>query len=159
IHPRIRIDAGASRLERTKFAKTARPGDRRSGTPAELPRGRASCKCAMIDTLQTESLSAPEAAAGARLRDRAIVRIHLLGPMQATTYLGSNILPHGSRARALLGYLCLAGGVHVSRARLAGLLWDRVSERSARANLRQALRELSSTFGKFSHELIISGRD
>src|SRR5262249_57337921 len=66
---------------------------------------------------------------------------------------------HGSRSRALLGYLCLAGGEHVSRARLAGLLWDRVSERSARANLRQALSELSSTFGKLSHELIISGRD
>src|SRR5690242_19081623 len=113
----------------------------------------------MNDVNRTESMSGPTAAAGARLRDRAIVRIHLLGPMQATTYLGSDILPHGSRARALLGCLCQAGGAHVSRARLAGLLWDRVSESSARANLRQALRELSSTFGKLSHELIISGRD
>ncbi|MBV8754977.1 MAG: hypothetical protein JO328_19145 [Hyphomicrobiales bacterium] len=113
----------------------------------------------MTGTVRAETMRVPEAVAGARLRDRAIVRIHLLGPMQATTYLGSNIIPHGSRARALLGYLCLAGGEHVSRAHLAGLLWDRVSERSARANLRQALRELSSTFGKLSHELIISGRD
>src|SRR5215470_7564946 len=108
----------------------------------------------MTDTVRTESMSAPAAAAGTRVRDRAIVRIHLLGPMQATTYLGSNILPHGSRARALLGYLCMAGGAHVSRARLAGLLWDRMEERSALANLRQALRELSATFGKFSQELI-----
>jgi DNA-binding SARP family transcriptional activator/TolB-like protein/Tfp pilus assembly protein PilF len=113
----------------------------------------------MNDAVRTEGMNARQAASAARPKDRAIVRIHLLGPMQATTYLGSNILPHGSRARALLGYLCLAGGVHVSRARLSGLLWDRVSERSARANLRQALRELSSTFGKFSDELIISGRD
>ena len=96
--------------------------------------------------------SAPEGAVGGRLKDRAIVRVHLLGPMQATTYLGANILPHGSRARAVLGYLCLARGEYVSRARLAGLLWDRTSERAARANLRQALRELTSTFGKFSHE-------
>jgi len=113
----------------------------------------------MTEVVQARSVSAPEPAAGHRPRDRAIVRIHLLGAMQVTTYLGSNILPHGSRARALLAYLCLAGGAHVSRARLAGLLWDRVSERSARANLRQALRELSSTFGKFSQELIVSGRD
>jgi DNA-binding SARP family transcriptional activator/TolB-like protein len=92
-------------------------------------------------------------------RDRPIVRIHLLGPMQATTYLGDNVLPHGKRARAVLGYLCLAAGQHVSRAELARLLWDRVSEAAARTNLRQALRELSSTFGGLSKELITSGRD
>ena len=113
----------------------------------------------MNDTIRAKNANAPEAAVEGRPRDRAIVRIHLLGPMQATTYLGENILPHGSRARALLGYLCLAAGGHVSRVDLAHLLWDRVSERPARANLRQALRELSSSFGKFSHELISSGRD
>jgi len=113
----------------------------------------------MNDSIRAESANAPEGTVGGRSRDRAIVRIHLLGPMQATTYLGENILPHGSRARALLGYLCLAAGDHVSRVDLARLLWDRVSERPARANLRQALRELSSSFGKFSHELISSGRD
>jgi DNA-binding SARP family transcriptional activator len=87
------------------------------------------------------------------------VRIHLLGPMRATTYLGDNVLPHGKRARAVLGYLCLHGGGHVPRARLAALLWDRVSEAAARTNLRQALRELSSTFGGLAKEAIISGRD
>jgi len=112
----------------------------------------------MNETIRTESISAPPAAAATRPRDRAIVRIHLLGPMQATTYLGSNILPHGSRARALLGYLCMAGGAHVPRTRLAGLLWDRTDEASARGNLRQALRELSAAFGKFSQELIVPGR-
>jgi DNA-binding SARP family transcriptional activator len=91
-------------------------------------------------------------------RDRPIVRIHLLGPMQATTYLGENILPHGKRARAVLGYLCLTAGEHVSRAELAGLLWDRVSAAAARTNLRQALRELSLTFGSLAKEIITSGR-
>jgi DNA-binding SARP family transcriptional activator len=94
-----------------------------------------------------------------RPRDRPIVRIHLLGPMRATTYLGENVLPHGKRARAVLGYLCLAAGEHVPRAQLAGLLWDRVSEAAARTNLRQALRELTSTFGGLAKELIIGGRD
>jgi len=79
--------------------------------------------------------------------------------MRATTYLGDDILPHGTRARAILGYLCLAAGEHVPRAALAALLWDRVPEAAARTNLRQALRELTSAFGKFANELIVSGRD
>jgi tetratricopeptide (TPR) repeat protein len=93
------------------------------------------------------------------LHDRPIVRIHLLGPMRATTYLGENILPHGKRARAVLGFLCLTGGGHVPREELARLLWDRVSAASARTSLRQALRELSTAFGGLAKELITSGRD
>ena len=79
--------------------------------------------------------------------------------MRATTYLGENIVPHGKRARAVLGYLCLAAGRHVPRAELARLLWDRVPAATARTNLRRALRELSSTFGGLSKELITGGRD
>jgi TolB-like protein/DNA-binding winged helix-turn-helix (wHTH) protein len=94
-----------------------------------------------------------------RPSDRPIVRIHLLGPMRATTYLGDSILPHGKRARAVLGYLCLAAGEHVPRTHLAALLWDRVPDAAARTNLRQALRELSLAFGSFAKELISTGRD
>jgi DNA-binding SARP family transcriptional activator len=93
------------------------------------------------------------------LRGRPVVRIHLLGPMRATTYLGANVLPPGKRARAVLGYLCLAGGQLVARADLAGLLWDRVSSQAARTNLRQALHELTSFFGELGNELITGGRD
>jgi DNA-binding SARP family transcriptional activator/TolB-like protein len=92
-------------------------------------------------------------------RERPIVRIHLLGPMRATTYLGDNVLPHGKRARAVLGYLCLAAGEHVPRAELAALLWDRISAPAARTNLRQAVRELSLSFGGLASEIITSGRD
>jgi TolB-like protein len=92
-------------------------------------------------------------------KDRPIARIHLLGPMRATTCLGNDILPHGKKPRAVLGYLCLAAGEPVSRARLAALLWDRMSKAAARNNLRQALRELSSAFGAFAKELIFTGRD
>src|SRR5580704_3683189 len=87
-------------------------------------------------------------------RNRSIVRIHLLGAMRATTYLGENVLPHGKRARAVLAYLCLAAGEHVPRAELAGVVWDRVSAVAARTNLRQALRELSVSFGGLAKELI-----
>jgi DNA-binding SARP family transcriptional activator/TolB-like protein len=92
-------------------------------------------------------------------KDRPIARIHLLGPMRATTCLGDDILPHGKKPRAVLGYLCLAAGEPVSRARLAALLWDRMPKAAARNNLRQALRELSLAFGVFAKELIFTGRD
>ena len=60
--------------------------------------------------------------------DRPIVRIHLLGAMRATSYLGDNILPRGRKARAMLGCLCLAAGARVPRSRLAAMLWDRVPD-------------------------------
>jgi TolB-like protein len=94
-----------------------------------------------------------------RLRVGPVVRIHLLGPMQATTYLGDNILPHGKKPRAVLGYLCLAGGEHVARDQLARLLWDRLPPPAARTNLRQVVHELSSSFGALAKELITTRRD
>lgn len=77
---------------------------------------------------------------------RKIARIQLLGPMQATTYAGYNLLPRSRKARFILAYLCLARGKAASRTRLASLLWDRVPESQARASLRQALSELISTW-------------
>jgi DNA-binding SARP family transcriptional activator len=79
--------------------------------------------------------------------------------MRATSYLGNNILPVGRKARALLGYLCLAGGKRVPRARLAAMLWDRVSDFQARASFRQAYRELAVAFGPLAKELISSDRE
>jgi DNA-binding SARP family transcriptional activator/TolB-like protein len=94
-----------------------------------------------------------------RSSDRPIVRIHLLGPMRATSYLGDNVLPHGRRARAILGYLCLASGEQVPRAHLAALLWDRTSDAAARTSLRRALREVSSAFGALAKDLISIEQD
>src|SRR6266581_3562900 len=47
-----------------------------------------------------------------------IVRIHLLGSMRATSYLGDDVLPRPKKARAILAYLCFAFGRAVPRARL-----------------------------------------
>src|ERR1051326_2114118 len=47
---------------------------------------------------------------------RLIVRIHLLGSMRATSYLGDDVLPRAKKARAALGYLCLTPGAAGSRA-------------------------------------------
>ena len=90
---------------------------------------------------------------------RPIVRIHVLGSMQATTYLGTDVLPRGKKARAILGYLSLAGGERVPRSRIASMLWDRVPDAHARTSLRQALRELASAMGPLADELILADRD
>lgn len=88
-----------------------------------------------------------------------IVRVHLLGSMRATTYVGENILPRGRKARAVLGYLCLNAGERVARSRLSSLLWDRVTDRQARSSLRQALLELSAAMGPLAGELISADVD
>jgi DNA-binding SARP family transcriptional activator/TolB-like protein len=87
-----------------------------------------------------------------------IVRIHLLGSMRATSYLGDDVLPRGKKARAALAYLCLAFGAPVPRARIASMLWERVSPAQARASFRQALSELTSAMGPLAAELISTGR-
>jgi DNA-binding SARP family transcriptional activator len=87
-----------------------------------------------------------------------IVRIHLLGPMRATSYLGDDVLPRAKKARAALSYLCLAFGAPVPRARIASMLWDRVSAAQARTSFRQSLSELTSAMGPLAAELISTGR-
>jgi len=87
-----------------------------------------------------------------------IARIHLLGPMRATSYLGDDILPRGKKARALLAFLCLTGGANVPRVRLARLLWDQASDELARGSLRHALLEMSTAMGPLADDLISTGR-
>jgi DNA-binding SARP family transcriptional activator len=101
---------------------------------------------------------APEVVASHAPR-QPLVRIHLLGSLRATTYLGDDILPRGRKARAVLGYLCLSAGERVARSRLGSLLWERVQDRQARASFRQALRELSAAMGPLAGELIDSTLD
>jgi DNA-binding SARP family transcriptional activator len=90
---------------------------------------------------------------------RLLVRIHLLGSMRATTYLGDDILPRGKKARAILGYLSVTPGERVSRGRLAAMLWDRASDAQARSSFRQALHELSLAIGPLADELISADRE
>lgn len=90
---------------------------------------------------------------------RPIVRIHLLGSLRATTYVGENVLPRGRKARAILGCLCLAAGARIPRSRLAATLWDRVPDFQGRASFRQAFRELIVALGPLADELISSDRE
>jgi len=90
---------------------------------------------------------------------RTLVRVHLLGSMRATTYLGDDILPRGRKARAILACLCLAGGERVRRARLANLLWDRVPDHQAKKSFRQSLGELMRAIGPLAGELMSVDRE
>ena len=87
-----------------------------------------------------------------------IARIHLLGPIRATSYLGDDILPRSKKARALLGYLCLAPGTKVARLRLARMLWEQTSDEYARGSLRHALLDVCEAMGPLAAELISAGR-
>src|ERR1041385_2885091 len=89
----------------------------------------------------------------------AVARIQILGPMRATSYLGSDILPRGRKARAILGCLCVASGKRVARSRLAAMLWDRVPEFQARASFRQSFRELIVAFGPLAKDIISADRE
>jgi DNA-binding SARP family transcriptional activator len=100
---------------------------------------------------------APEIGSGSTARP--LVRIHLLGSIRATTYLGDDILPRGRKARAILACLGLACGARVPRARLAALLWDRVPDGQAKKSFRQSLRELTCTMGPLAGELMSVNRE
>jgi DNA-binding SARP family transcriptional activator/Tfp pilus assembly protein PilF len=88
-----------------------------------------------------------------------LVRIHLLGAMSATSYLGKDVLPRGRRARAILGMLCLDPGVRQPRGRLANMLWERVPDLQARASFRQAFREIMVALGDLGDDVILSDRE
>jgi DNA-binding SARP family transcriptional activator/predicted ATPase len=78
--------------------------------------------------------------------------IRLLGPFEAT--LNGRLVTrfHSDKVRALLAYLCVEKeGAH-RREKLAGILWPDLPERSARANLRNALANLRQLLGDRSEQ-------
>ena len=77
---------------------------------------------------------------------KVLVRLKLIGSIEAVDSSGNNVLPPSRKARALLSYLALNAS-WVPRSRITRLLWDRVPEEQGRASLRQALHELSESMG------------
>src|SRR5256885_5362928 len=128
-----------------KLYKRGLSGMQKRVSPAELAR-----------VIPFETTGAP--ARGSE-SSRAIGRVHILGPMRATSYLGQDILPVGRKARAILGCLCLAGGQRLARTRLSAMLWDRVPDFQARASFRQSYRELVVAFGPLAKDLISADRE
>ena len=89
---------------------------------------------------------------------KVLVRLKLIGSIEATDLSGNNVLPPSRKARALLSYLALNAS-WVPRARITRLLWDRVPEEQGRASLRQALHELSKSMGPAFSAVIETERE
>ena len=74
--------------------------------------------------------------------DPSLLRLQLVGPMQALTLDNENVLPPGRKTRGLLAILAMSGRRPVLRSKLAEILWSRRSEEQARASLRQEIHRL-----------------
>jgi DNA-binding SARP family transcriptional activator len=86
-----------------------------------------------------------------------VLRIRLLGSLEAEADGVPVTLPPGGRVRGLLAWLALHPGPH-PRARLAGWLWPDVPEASARASLRSAVWALRQALGPGCSGCLVANR-
>ncbi len=90
---------------------------------------------------------------------RLVVRLRLIGQMEAWTLTGQNVLPAGRKTRALLAVLALSAPRPMLRGRLAELLWSRRPEEQARASLRQEIHRLLETLRPAGAQVLVVARD
>ena len=91
--------------------------------------------------------------------DAVVVRLRLIGQMEAWALTSESVLPNGRKTRALLAVLALSAPRPVLRGRLAELLWSRRPEEQARASLRQEIHRLLETLGPLGPHLLQITRD
>ena len=90
---------------------------------------------------------------------QVVVRMRLIGQMEAWTLTSENVLPQGRKTRALLAAVALASPRPALRGRLAELLWSRRPEEQARASLRQEIHRLLETLAPAGTEILQVTRD
>ena len=90
---------------------------------------------------------------------QVVVRMRLIGQMEAWTLTSENVLPQGRKTRALLAAVALASPRAALRGRLAELLWSRRPEEQARASLRQEIHRLLETLAPAGTEILQVTRD
>ncbi len=88
-----------------------------------------------------------------------LVRLRLIGQMEAWSLTSENILPTGRKTRALLATLALASPRPVLRTKLAELLWSRRGEEQARASLRQEIHRLLEAMAPLGTQVLAINRD
>jgi DNA-binding SARP family transcriptional activator/TolB-like protein/Tfp pilus assembly protein PilF len=98
-------------------------------------------------------------AAATPANDPVMVRLRLIGQMEAWTLTSESILPTGRKTRALLAILALSSPRPVLRGKLAELLWSRRPEEQARASLRQEIHRLLETLGPAGPPVLVVTRD
>src|SRR5260221_14581113 len=67
------------------------------------------------------------------------IRMELLGDLLIRSGDGSLVAINAKKSQALLAFLAMKPGQHVSREKLAGLLWSSTGPDQARQSLRQTL--------------------
>ena len=105
------------------------------------------------------ALNSPPAAEVNLPDGQAILRLRLIGQMEAWSAAGDNVLPHGRKTRALLAVVGLAAPRPVLRGRLAELLWSRRPEEQARASLRQEIHRLLEALAPAGDGILQATRD
>jgi DNA-binding SARP family transcriptional activator/TolB-like protein len=91
--------------------------------------------------------------------NQIVVRLRLIGQMEAWTVTSENVLPAGRKTRALLAAIALSSPRPALRGRLAELLWSRRPEEQARASLRQEIHRLLEVFAPAKTEILQVRRD
>jgi len=103
-------------------------------------------------------LTTPSPPAGAL--EHVVVRLRLIGQMEAWTVRSENVLPVGRKTRALLACIAMAAPRPVLRGRLAEQLWSRSPEEQARASLRQEIHRLLEALAPTADaEILLITRD
>ncbi|HEY4044149.1 MAG TPA: BTAD domain-containing putative transcriptional regulator [Rhodopila sp.] len=90
---------------------------------------------------------------------QVVVRLRLIGQMEAWTIRSESVIPPGRKTRALLASIALAAPRPVLRGRLAEQLWSRRPEEQARASLRQEIHRLLEALSPAESEILIITRD
>src|ERR1700722_19168255 len=90
---------------------------------------------------------------------QVVVRMRLIGQMEAWTLTSENVLPAGRKTRALLAVIALSSPRSALRGRLAELLWSRRPEEQARASLRQEIHRLLEALAPGGSEVLLVTRD
>lgn len=101
----------------------------------------------------------PTSSMPANVVDRVVVRLRLIGQMEAWTIRSESVLPAGRKTRALLASIAMAAPRPVLRGRLAEQLWSRRPEEQARASLRQEIHRLLEALSPAETEILMITRD
>jgi DNA-binding SARP family transcriptional activator/TolB-like protein len=109
----------------------------------------------MADILTRAPGSAPATSAS----DSVVVRLRLIGQMEAWTVRSESVLPAGRKTRALLASIAMAAPRAALRGRLAEQLWSRRPEEQARASLRQEIHRLLEALAPAGTDILIITRD
>jgi DNA-binding SARP family transcriptional activator len=89
------------------------------------------------------------------------MRLELLGDLLIRSSDGSLVTIGSKKSQALLAYLAIKPGQHVSREKLAGLLWSSTGPDQARQSLRQTLSSVRKDLSHIApdHKLLIEESD